>query len=140
MDFTTNLNDLPPNKRIRLIHQQQQQSSLLPTKKRKESRNTSLFHNPPSTPSPSIYSLPTKKRVCALQPHDVAPRIDLNVEYNPALHSPTPTEKQTPKQDTNNDQDAADDDGILCCVCQSTNANFEDPPLRLEKQWEEDPI
>jgi hypothetical protein len=36
MDFTTNLNDLPPNKKIRLIHQQQQ-SSLLPTKKRKES-------------------------------------------------------------------------------------------------------
>jgi NuA3 HAT complex component NTO1 len=142
MDFTTNLNDLPPNKRkIKLIQQQQQHSLLLPTKKRKESRNTSLFTNPPSTPSPSIYSLPTKKRVCALQPHlyhhqdtvsDVVQRIDLNVEYNPALHSPTPTEKQTLKQDTNDvDQhgaaDDTDDDGILCCVCQSTDANPEDP-------------
>ncbi|XP_045804634.1 protein Jade-3 isoform X2 [Trifolium pratense] len=152
MDFTTNLNDLPPNKRIRLIQQKQQQQqqhspcSLLPTKKRKESRNTSLFHNPQSTPSPSIYSLPTKKRVCALQPHlyhhhhhnapnDVVSKFDLNVEYNPALHSPTPTEKQPQKHDTdnnNNDDDngqdvVADDDGILCCVCQSTDANAEDP-------------
>ncbi|KAL5061683.1 hypothetical protein RYX36_023420 [Vicia faba] len=131
--------DLPPNKRHRFIQQQQQHNSCspLPTKKRKESRNSSLFHTPPPTSSPSIYSLPTKKRVSALQPHFhhldttpndavIHPLIDLNVEYNPDLHSPIPADKQ----DTNNDTDkqlVAEEDGILCCVCQSTDANSEDP-------------
>ncbi|XP_058765978.1 uncharacterized protein LOC131639504 [Vicia villosa] len=153
MDFTSNLTDLPPNKRHRFIqhhhHQQQQPSpcSPLPTKKRKESRNSSLFHTPPPTPSPSIYSLPTKKRVSALQPHFyhhnttandavIHPLIDLNVEYNPDLHSPIPADKkpqQQQKQDTDNNnintdkEVVAEEDGILCCVCQSTDANSEDP-------------
>lgn len=143
MDFTKNITDLPPNKRLRFIYQQQQQQeeqdlshcSLLPTKKRKESRNSSLFHTPPSspTPPPSTYSLPTKKRITALQPHlhhhnnipnDAVPLIDLNVEYSPSLPSPTPIEKQSQKQDI---EFEVDEDEILCCVCHSTDANAEDP-------------
>ncbi|XP_004513789.1 uncharacterized protein [Cicer arietinum] len=140
MEFTTTtLSDLPPNKRLRLIQQKNQQHSPcspLPTKKRKESRNSTLFHSPPSTPSPSIYSLPTKKRVCALHPHlyhhntpnHAVQPFDLNVEYNPTLHSPTPTHRKPQIQDTNNIENEDDsDDGILCCVCQSTDANPEDP-------------
>ncbi|CAJ1978441.1 unnamed protein product [Sphenostylis stenocarpa] len=119
---TTFLNDLPPLKRLRLIQQQQQQhlnhchhSSPLPAKKRKESRT---IHN---------FSLPAKKRVWAPQPQsppspndtvppfetspstDADPPFDLNVEYNPSLG------------------ESDDDDGVLCCVCQSTDGDPADP-------------
>ncbi|XP_027356795.1 protein Jade-1 [Abrus precatorius] len=123
MESTTFLNDLPPHKRLRLIQQQQQQqensaSSPLPAKKRRESRN------PPSPvhPSPTIYSLPAKKRVCALHPqNDAVPPFDLNVEYNPSPHEKA--QAHSPAQQEEN----TDDDGILCCVCQSTDGDPSDP-------------
>ncbi|KAK7317832.1 hypothetical protein RJT34_02398 [Clitoria ternatea] len=107
MDSTTFLHDLPPHKRLRLIHQQQNSvtTSPLPAKKRKESR---------TPPSPTVYSLPAKKRVCALRP---VFHFDLNLEYNPLQAQP---------QQLNHDDDD-DDDGILCCVCQSTDGDPADP-------------
>ncbi|TKY66361.1 AF-10 protein [Spatholobus suberectus] len=107
---TTFLNDLPPLKRLRLMQQQQQQqqqqhhnTSPLPAKKRKESRTPTTVYN---------HSLPAKKRVWALQPsNDAVPPFDLNVEYNP--NPPL--------------EDPEDDDGILCCVCQSTDGDPADP-------------
>ncbi|WVZ03847.1 hypothetical protein V8G54_024653 [Vigna mungo] len=130
----TSLRHLPPLKRFRLIQQQQQthqnhfsDSSPLPTKKRRESRTPSppsILHN---------FSLPAKKRVWAPHPqtppssNDIvslpqpspddaaaAPPFDLNIEYNPNLG-----------ESQNNAAD--DDDGVLCCVCQSTDGDPADP-------------
>ncbi|KAL2326852.1 hypothetical protein Fmac_020279 [Flemingia macrophylla] len=111
MESTTSLNDLPPLKRLRLMQQQQQKqhhhhhyqsSSPLPTKKRKESRTQS-----PPSPTSCNYTLPAKKRVWAPQPpNDAVPIFDLNA-------SPSPSQDQ--------------EDGVLCCVCQSTDGDPGDP-------------
>ncbi|XP_020215033.2 lysine-specific demethylase 4B isoform X2 [Cajanus cajan] len=112
MGSTTSLNDLPPLKRLRLMQQQEHdfESSPLPTKKRKESRTQ-------STPSPTRtfynHSLPAKKRVWAPQPqapppNDAVPAFDLNADPSP-------------------DSDSDSDDGVLCCVCQSTDGDPADP-------------
>jgi len=130
----TSLHHLPPLKRLRLIQQQQQQnhfsdSSPLPAKKRRESRTPS----PPSPPSTiHNFSLPAKKRVWAPYPQtppssddtvfppqpsdDAVPPFDLNIEYNPNLG-----------ESQNNADADADDDGVLCCVCQSTDGDPADP-------------
>ena len=157
---STILSDLPPLKRLRLQHQQLQHQSAcspLPAKKRKESRNAAFHENPnpnPNPPSPSpppssatVYSLPAKKRVCALQPHlpsnDAISPFDLNVEYNPYLephetagkiqffaaspHKPQQPEEEHVDGDGNSNDCNDDDDGILCCVCQSTDGDPADP-------------
>ncbi|GAB2257948.1 hypothetical protein Droror1_Dr00014108 [Drosera rotundifolia] len=86
------LHDLPPLKRLRLLHQDHTPPPLLPTKKRKEPR----YQSPDSSDIPSsigatatrVCFLPTKKRVWA-PPPDFIPEvtsysIDLNIEYKPA--------------------------------------------------------
>ncbi|XP_061355704.1 uncharacterized protein LOC133300209 [Gastrolobium bilobum] len=128
------LNDLPPNKRLRLMQKQQHHSSCspLPAKKRKESRNPTFLDDPPSPPQPSntVYSLPAKKRVYALQSHHLAPNdvvsrsFDLNNEpINEAQLSPEKAQQEENINDDNN----SDDDGIVCCVCQSTDGDPADP-------------
>lgn len=121
------------------MHHQQHNNSPLPAKKRKESRDSTFLHNPPSptptpTPTPTVCSLPAKKRVWALQPNDAVPPFDLNVEYDPSLEQeqlinkiqffPDPSPQKPQQQHTLDDDD---DDGILCCVCQSTDGDPEDP-------------
>ncbi|MED6150535.1 hypothetical protein PIB30_073266 [Stylosanthes scabra] len=140
---STFLNDLPPLKRLRLQLQQHTTSSPLPAKKRKDSRNAAFYQNPIPIPPPvTAYSLPAKKRVCALQPFltqndAVSPfQFDLNVEFqenDENLQSPSKS-PQEQSLDGNgngnnvNDCDAVDDDdGILCCVCQSTDGDPADP-------------
>ncbi|KAH1210233.1 hypothetical protein GLYMA_15G211600v4 [Glycine max] len=127
---TTFLNDLPPLKRLRLLQQQQQQkeehqyydsSSPLPAKKRKESRTLSP-PSPTTTKTVYNYSLPAKKRVWALQPqsppsNDVVPAFDLNVEYTPSPNNHGDLEEDH----------SEDEDGVLCCVCQSTDGDPADP-------------
>ncbi|KAL5067895.1 hypothetical protein RYX36_018782 [Vicia faba] len=82
--------DLPPNKRHRFIQQQQQHNSCspLPTKKRKESRNSSLFHTPPPTSSPSIYSLSTKKMSLRPSTPISPPRYHPKRRCYPSTHRP----------------------------------------------------
>ncbi|XP_068493323.1 uncharacterized protein [Phaseolus vulgaris] len=146
---TTFLHDLPPLKRLRLIQQQQDQQphqnhffhsspqphqnhfSDLPAKKRRESRTPS----PPSATTLHNFSLPAKKRVWAPHPQSpsssndtvptsettpssndalpLPPAFDLNIEYNPDLGE--------------SENGGDDDDGVLCCVCQSTDGDPEDP-------------
>ncbi|KAL1321116.1 hypothetical protein HN51_065846 [Arachis hypogaea] len=139
--------DLPPLKRLRLQLQQQQQHTPLPAKKRKDSRNAAFYENlnpNPIPPSATAYCLPAKKRVCAFQPFlpqndAVSPfQIDLNLEYQETdkkLQSlpSSPQKRQEQYLDGNgnvNDCDDVDvdvDDGILCCVCQSTDGDPTDP-------------
>ncbi|KAM6584986.1 hypothetical protein CsatB_011988 [Cannabis sativa] len=92
------LHGLPPHKRFRLIHQQQKLRDQLimaaplslPAKKRKETRDPPhLLPNSYDVAGDSAYSLPAKKRVCALPPDIFLERrvssFDLNAEYNPAF-------------------------------------------------------
>ncbi|KAK7313283.1 hypothetical protein VNO77_37926 [Canavalia gladiata] len=116
---TTSLHDLPPLKRHRFM-QQHTDFTPLPAKKRKESRKAPP--SPPPFPSPTVYSLPAKKRVWALQPlNDAVPPFDLKVEYNPSLQAQAQAQAQAQQEDD------TEDDGILCCVCQSTDGHPADP-------------
>ncbi|CAL0328850.1 unnamed protein product [Lupinus luteus] len=139
---SSSFNHLPPLKRLRFIHQQQQQqqhrassNSTLPAKKRKESRDSTFFHNPPTPFPTTLYSLPAKKRVCAFHPCDtVSLPFDLNIEYTPSPKKPinkiqsfTNPSPQKEKLVLDGDNEIDEDDGILCCVCQSTDGDPEDP-------------
>ncbi|KAK7405369.1 hypothetical protein VNO78_06621 [Psophocarpus tetragonolobus] len=103
------LSDLPPLKRIRFMEKQQQSFLSLPTKKRKESRTQS----PPSPKAVSNLYLPAKKRVWAPQPETPPPS-------NDAVSSSFDLNAHPAECDD-------DDDGILCCVCQSTDGDPADP-------------
>jgi NuA3 HAT complex component NTO1 len=116
---------LPPLKRFRLMQQQQTEtavaSSCLPAKKRKESRDSPFFPEPTAT----TYSLPAKKRVWAFQPNEAVtalPPFDLNVEYKEEAKA---KKEEIPLVDES--EDDADDDGIVCAICQSTDGDPTDP-------------
>lgn len=114
--------DLPPLKRFRLIQQQQElELKSLPAKKRK---HFNVFSSPPSPPPPT-YSLPAKKRVSAFRP------FDLNLDYpfsedDELGQIKKPLEKNQESQE-NDENVSVDDDGIVCAVCQSTDADPLDP-------------
>lgn len=107
-----NLKDLPPLKRFRLIQQQQElEFKFLPAKKRK---HFTIDSSPPPT-----YSLPAKKRVSAFRP------FDLNLEY-PFSEADELAQIDQPHGKNQENVDV-DDDGIICAVCQSTDADSLDP-------------
>ncbi|KAM7278982.1 hypothetical protein ACFE04_006116 [Oxalis oulophora] len=130
---------LPPHKRLTLLLQQLEQhkennnytnptpTSSLPAKKRRESRDplpSFLLPQTPTSTTTTTYSLPTKKRVWALQP------IDLNIDYTPPAFiqqeeilddniKPFIDPVESIFEEENDD----DDDGIVCAVCQSTDGD-----------------
>lgn len=114
-----NFKDLPPLKRFRLIQQQQElEFKSLPAKKRK--------HLPIDSSPPPTYSLPAKKRVSAFRP------FDLNLDYpfsedDELAQIKKPHDENQENQENEDNVNVDDDDGIVCAVCQSTDADPLDP-------------
>lgn len=126
---------LPPQKRLRLIHQQQQEQeqqqpslpfSCLPAKKRKETRDPPVF---PSSADESSYSLPAKKRVWALPPDLIPqkPQFDLNADYKEEEQQEEEKEEKEFNVGNEAEEEEEEDDGIVCAVCQSTDGDPSDP-------------
>ncbi|XP_023523315.1 peregrin-like [Cucurbita pepo subsp. pepo] len=155
------LHALPPLKRLIILQelerkQQEQDQSLhscsLPAKKRKESRDSSIFIPDATLPhrtaiSASPYCLPTKKRVWAFHPDFAPESLDLNVEYKPPPEEISISEAESEREEKEKkessdieiehqeieaiqeeeDDDEDEEDGILCAICQSTDGDPSDP-------------
>ncbi|XP_058090295.1 uncharacterized protein LOC131236836 [Magnolia sinica] len=127
---------LPPLKRFKLLQQTTSAAaatSFLPAKKRIESRGP-----------PTAYCLPAKKRVWALQPD--FPPLD-TIEEDPPFPEKKPIkggpnlnaldgdfngksingEEYEVTKDTYFEEEADEEDGIICSVCHSTDGDPKDP-------------
>ncbi|GJV85781.1 protein Jade-1 [Tanacetum coccineum] len=118
-----NFQTLPPNKRFKHLHQEKPAINL-PAKKRPISTNLDSDTTPATT-----YCLPAKKRICALNP-DLFPNkpfspFDLNLEYDP--RSDQIEKKVLENEEEQKEKEEADEDGIVCAICQSTDGDSLDP-------------
>ncbi|XP_076891871.1 nuA3 HAT complex component NTO1-like [Bidens hawaiensis] len=129
---------LPPHKRYHLINQPKStsnspHSSILPAKKRKQTLDSPPIGKNLETPvsaATATVCLPAKKRICALHPNAILNKpfssFDLNLEYDPKSDQEN-DKKHVLDKDFDQENEWEDEDGILCCVCQSTDGDPQDP-------------